>query len=58
MVATTLKRRGHIVSKTSKSKKYILEGFIWNLRGPVDQKSKALVLAATGWWAISRNNTV
>ena len=30
------------MSKTSKSKKYIREGFSWNLRGPIDQESKAL----------------
>lgn len=36
------------MSKTSKFKKYIHEGFSWNLRGPVNQKSKAFVLAATG----------
>lgn len=36
------------MSKTFKPNKYIHESFSWNLRGPVDQKSKEFVLAATG----------
>jgi len=36
------------VSKTSKPKKYIHDDFSLNLRDPIDQKSKAFVLAATG----------
>ena len=34
---------------SKKSKKYVHEGFSWNLRGPIDEKSKAFVLAAYTW---------
>ena len=34
------------MSKTSK--KYVHEGFSWNLRGPIDEKAKSFVLAAYG----------
>ena len=34
--------------KSKKPEKYVHEGFAWNLRGPIDEKSKAFVLAAYG----------
>ena len=34
--------------KSKKPGKYVHEGFSWNLRGPIDEKSKAFVLAANG----------
>ena len=34
--------------KPKKPEKYVHEGFAWNLTGPIDEKSKAFVLAAYG----------